>query len=62
MFSLPAGDFRISNRVSGKALFVMNEYTCIAPDVKLGRDVKLSKFINLYGCEIGDRIENRGLR
>jgi acetyltransferase-like isoleucine patch superfamily enzyme len=32
----------------------MNEYTCIAPDVKLGRDVKLSKFINLYGCEVGD--------
>ena len=32
----------------------MNTYTCIAPDVKLGRDVKLSKFINLYGCEIGD--------
>ena len=32
----------------------MNEYTCIAPDVKLGHDVKLSKFINLYGCEIGD--------
>ena len=32
----------------------MNTYVCIAPDVKLGRDVKLSKFINLYGCEIGD--------
>jgi acetyltransferase-like isoleucine patch superfamily enzyme len=32
----------------------MNEYCCIAPDVRLGRDVKLSKFINLYGCEIGD--------
>ena len=32
----------------------METYTCIAPDVKLGRDVKLSKFINLYGCEIGD--------
>jgi acetyltransferase-like isoleucine patch superfamily enzyme len=32
----------------------MNPYLCIAPDVKLGRDVKLSKFINLYGCEIGD--------
>jgi acetyltransferase-like isoleucine patch superfamily enzyme len=32
----------------------MNEYVCIAPDVKLGRDVKLSKFINLYGCEVGD--------
>ena len=32
----------------------VNPYLCIAPDVKLGRDVKLSKFINLYGCEIGD--------
>ena len=32
----------------------MNPHLCIAPDVKLGRDVKLSKFINLYGCEIGD--------
>lgn len=27
---------------------------CIAPDVKLGQNVKLSKFINLYGCEVGD--------
>ena len=32
----------------------MSEYVCISPDVKLGRNVKLSKFINLYGCEIGD--------
>jgi UDP-2-acetamido-3-amino-2,3-dideoxy-glucuronate N-acetyltransferase len=32
----------------------MNPHVCIAPDVKLGKDVKLSKFINLYGCEIGD--------
>ena len=32
----------------------MNDYLCIAPDVKLGKDVRLSKFINLYGCEIGD--------
>jgi acetyltransferase-like isoleucine patch superfamily enzyme len=29
-------------------------YVCIAPDVRLGQNVKLSKFINLYGCEIGD--------
>lgn len=29
-------------------------YLCIADDVKLGNDVKLSKFINLYGCTIGD--------
>jgi len=32
----------------------MTEHLSIAPDVKLGKDVKLSKFINLYGCEIGD--------
>lgn len=32
----------------------MNQHLCIARDVKLGQDVKLSKFINLYGCEIGD--------
>jgi acetyltransferase-like isoleucine patch superfamily enzyme len=32
----------------------VNDYVCIAPSVKLGKDVKLSKFINLYGCEIGD--------
>jgi acetyltransferase-like isoleucine patch superfamily enzyme len=32
----------------------MDKFLCIAPDVKLGKDVKLSTFINLYGCEIGD--------
>jgi UDP-2-acetamido-3-amino-2,3-dideoxy-glucuronate N-acetyltransferase len=32
----------------------MNEFCSIAPDVKLGAGVKLSKFINLYGCAIGD--------
>lgn len=29
-------------------------YISIAPDVTLGRNVKLSKFINLYGCSIGE--------
>ena len=29
-------------------------YLAIAPDVVLGRDVKLAKFINLYGCQIDD--------
>ena len=32
----------------------MNEFCAITPDVKLGQGVKLSKFINLYGCQIGD--------
>src|ERR671912_408415 len=30
------------------------DYVCIAPDVKLGKDVKVAKFVNLYGCEVGD--------
>jgi len=32
----------------------VNEFVCIAPSVKLGKNVKFSQFINLYGCEIGD--------
>lgn len=30
------------------------DFSSIAPDVKLGKDVKLARFINLYGCEVGD--------
>src|SRR4030066_1425333 len=30
------------------------EYCRIAPDVKLGENVKIFSFVNLYGCEIGD--------
>jgi len=33
---------------------VTAEFARIAPDVKLGRDVKIYAFVNLYGCEIGD--------
>ena len=29
-------------------------YNRVAPDVRLGRDVKLFGFVNLYGCTIGD--------
>jgi acetyltransferase-like isoleucine patch superfamily enzyme len=32
----------------------MNSYNCISDDVKVGTNVRLSQFINLYGCEIGD--------
>jgi len=31
------------------------EYCIIKDDVKLGKDVKIFSFVNLYGCEIGDR-------
>lgn len=30
------------------------EFSRIAADVKLGRDVQIHAFVNLYGCEIGD--------
>jgi acetyltransferase-like isoleucine patch superfamily enzyme len=33
---------------------VKADFARIAPDVKLGRDVKIYAFVNLYGCEIGD--------
>src|SRR6266487_590505 len=45
------GKIRQPTRGAGDS---MNEFVSIAPDVKLGKDVRLSKFINLYGCEIGD--------
>jgi acetyltransferase-like isoleucine patch superfamily enzyme len=32
----------------------MSSYSYITDDVKLGSNVRLSKFINLYGCEVGD--------
>jgi UDP-2-acetamido-3-amino-2,3-dideoxy-glucuronate N-acetyltransferase len=35
--------------VSNPSLFQL-----IAPNVKLGRDVRIFGFVNLYGCEIGD--------
>src|SRR6202034_3050184 len=44
---------RITEQKRGSGLS-MNSYNCISDDVKLGANVRLSKFINLYGCEIGD--------
>jgi acetyltransferase-like isoleucine patch superfamily enzyme len=32
----------------------MTDFRCVASDVKLGQDVRLAQFVNLYGCEIGD--------
>ena len=32
----------------------MDSYTRIAPDVKLGKDVRVFCFVNMYGCEVGD--------
>jgi len=31
----------------------MDEFICVTPNVRLGENVKLGKFINLYGCSVG---------
>lgn len=31
-----------------------DDFQSVSPDVRLGNNVKLSRFINLYGCQIGD--------
>ena len=31
----------------------VTEFRCVAADVKLGPDVRLANFVNLYGCEVG---------
>jgi len=33
---------------------LIREMNCIAADVQLGENVRLAKFINLYGCTVGD--------
>jgi acetyltransferase-like isoleucine patch superfamily enzyme len=35
----------------------VSDNLCIAADVKLGENVKLSKFIILYGCTIGNNVK-----
>ena len=39
---------------SDPSIFMPGQFCVIAPDVKLGRDVIIYNFVNLYGCEIGD--------
>src|SRR5438094_3703325 len=53
-FSLPRRRPSSRARVRVETGVGMSQYLCIAPDVKLWRDVKLASFINLYGCEIAD--------
>jgi UDP-2-acetamido-3-amino-2,3-dideoxy-glucuronate N-acetyltransferase len=35
----------------------MHDFNRIAPDVRLGRDVKIFGFANLYGCSVGDETQ-----
>src|SRR5215813_13978089 len=40
----------VANKNSKQA----NGYLCITPNIKVGNNVRFSRFINLYGCEVGD--------
>jgi acetyltransferase-like isoleucine patch superfamily enzyme len=51
--NLMSGNGASSSR-SNSSEVQANGYHCIAPDVKIGHNVKFSQFINLYGCEVGD--------
>src|SRR6202030_3138345 len=44
----------MESATNGESHVPVNEHVCISPDVKLGKNVRFSKFINLYGCEIND--------
>ena len=43
-----------SSSRSNSSMMETSGHRCIAPDVKIGHNVKFSQFINLYGCEVGD--------
>src|SRR5262245_36922565 len=44
----------ISSSEADKERKMVDDFLCIGPDVRLGKNVKLARFINLYGCAIGD--------
>jgi hypothetical protein len=46
--------------VKGKARVYMT-FQCIALDVKLGKDVRIYDFVNLYGCETEGGSRRRGM-
>src|SRR5512147_20183 len=46
--------FSIYTNGKGGCSMKQPEFARIAPDVKLGKDVKIYAFVNLYGCTIGD--------
>lgn len=50
---LPGTRFGLSACGAPRRLVCM-DFARIAPDVKLGKDVVLHAFVNLYGCTIGD--------
>jgi UDP-2-acetamido-3-amino-2,3-dideoxy-glucuronate N-acetyltransferase len=45
---------RNSNGVTSADIVVSADYARVAPDVKLGTNVRVLGFVNLYGCSIGD--------
>src|SRR6267143_1347924 len=51
--NLMSGNGASSSRPNS-SMVEANGHLCIAPDVKVGHNVKFSQFINLYGCEVGD--------
>lgn len=51
----PAGRARADANCAAASDSAIASCCAIAPDVRLGRAVRLSPFVNLYGCSIGDQ-------
>jgi acetyltransferase-like isoleucine patch superfamily enzyme len=51
---MPNDQAEITAFLSNSPPAIVNPHQLIAPDVKLGRNVQIYGFVNLYGCEIGD--------
>ena len=50
----PWGEAYLTGVAKLYEVFMKESMNVIAPDVKLGKDVKIHNFVNLYGCEVGD--------
>ena len=50
-----AGRENLASMLTGEAVNNSSwDFSRVAPDVRLGRNVQIHAFVNLYGCEIGD--------
>ena len=47
----------MASKLNSRMSLTDQPFTKIAPDVKLGKNVRIFSFTNLYGCEIGDDVK-----
>src|SRR5690348_17841897 len=45
---------KVAHQLPMNGTLFNSAHVCVSSDVKLGKEIRFSKFINLYGCEVGD--------